>query len=260
VKDTILLIEDSSIQARIIAQMFCTLTPFSVLVANSRAQAEDILVQQKEELFVVVADLNLSDAPDGEAVDACLAQGLPCIVLAASFDEKLRAKFLEKRVADYFLKGSVDDLTPLVDAVCRLHANHNVTALVVDDSSTQRGVVKRMLGVQCITCLEAPNGVVALKMLQENPGIRLVITDFNMPQMDGIELVHRIRATYHINQLAVIGLSSTGSGPLTAKFLKYGANDFLTKPFEAEEFYWRVNQTLNILEVMEELKQLRGRG
>ncbi|MCL2000764.1 MAG: response regulator, partial [Planctomycetes bacterium] len=57
--------------------------------------------------------------------------------------------------------------------------------------------------------------------------------------------------------MAVIGVSSIGSGQLTAKFLKYGANDFLTKPFEAEEFCWRVNQTLNILDVLQELRDYR---
>jgi PleD family two-component response regulator len=85
-----------------------------------------------------------------------------------------------------------------------------------------------------------------------------VITDFQMPRMDGITLVHEIRGKHKINDMAVIGLSSAGSGPLTAKFLKYGANDFLTKPFEAEEFYWRVNQTLNVLDVMQELRDYRN--
>ena len=54
-----------------------------------------------------------------------------------------------------------------------------------------------------------------------------------------------------------MGVSSAGSGSLTARFLKNGANDFLTKPFEAEEFYWRINQTLNVLEMMQLWKARR---
>ena len=169
-------------------------------------------------------------------------------------------QFLDKRVCDYFLKGSIDDLEPLVAAVQRLRANYNVQALVVDDSGIQRAIVKRLLAVQCIQSLEAEDGLAALEVLAANPDIRLVITDFEMPRMNGIDLVQEIRAKHKISSMAVIGLSSAGSGALTAKFLKNGANDFLTKPFEAEEFYWRVNQTLNILDVMAELRALRGNG
>ena len=163
-------------------------------------------------------------------------------------------------MCDYFLKGSIDDLEPLVAAVQRLRANYNVQALVVDDSGIQRAIVKRLLAVQCIQSLEAEDGLAALEVLAANPDIRLVITDFEMPRMNGIDLVQEIRAKHKISSMAVIGLSSAGSGALTAKFLKNGANDFLTKPFEAEEFYWRVNQTLNILDVMAELRALRGNG
>lgn len=258
-KNTLLIIEDSPIQAKIIHQRFEAMTRFTLIVANSMAEAADLVAAHENDIFAAVADLNLPDAPDGEAVDLCLSHRIPCVVLAASFDENLRKKFLEKKVVDYFLKGSIDDLEPLIASVIRLRANLEVKALVVDDSSTQRGVVKRMLAVQCIDALEAEDGVAALDVLAANPDIRLVITDFNMPRMDGIELVQEIRKTKAISRLAVIGLSSAGSGALTAKFLKNGANDFLTKPFEAEEFYWRVNQTLNILDVMEELKTLRGK-
>ena len=256
-KNSLLIVEDSHIQSKIICQRFESLTPYTLLAAHSMAEAAALAAAHKDELFAAVVDLNLPDAPHGEAVDVCLSQGVPCIVLAASFDEALRKTFIDKRVADYFLKGSIDDLEPLIAAVERIHANYGVKALVVDDSSTQRSVVKKLLAVQCITSLEAADGVAALEVLAAEPDIRLVITDFNMPRMDGIELVKEIRAKYRITRLAVIGLSSAGSGALTAKFLKNGANDFLTKPFEAEEFYWRVNQTLNILDVMEELGTLR---
>lgn len=236
------------------------MTRLTLLPAHSLAEARVLAEANRDSLFAAVVDLNLPDAPNGEAVDLCLSMGIPSIVLAASFDEALRKGFLERKVADYFLKGSIDDLEPLIAAVERLRRNYAVKALVVDDSTTQRGVVKRMLAVQCIGCLEAADGVAALEVLAKEPDIHLIITDFNMPRMDGIALVQEVRKQYKISQLAVIGLSSVGSGPLTAQFLKNGANDFLTKPFEAEEFYWRVNQTLNILDVMQELRELRKHG
>ena len=259
-RNTLLIVEDSLVQSKIICQRFESMTRFELLAAHSMAEVKQLAEEHKDSLFAAVVDLNLPDAPNGEAVDLCLSMGVPSIVLAASFDETLRKKLLEKHVVDYFLKGSIDDLEPLIAAVERLYRNYDVKALVVDDSTTQRGVVKRMLAVQCIGCLEAADGVAALEVLAKEPDIRLIITDFNMPRMDGIELVQEVRKKHRISQLAVIGLSSVGSGPLTAQFLKNGANDFLTKPFEAEEFYWRVNQTLNILDVMQELRELRKPG
>jgi len=259
-KKSLLVVEDSLVQSKIICQRFGALTSFPLLAAYTMAETENLASAHKDELFAAVVDLNLPDAPNGEAVDICLAHGIPCIVLAASFDETVRKSFIDKRVADYFLKGSIEDLEPLVAAVQRIYANYGVKALVVDDSSTQRALVKKLLAVQCISSVDAADGMDALEVLAAHPEITLVITDYNMPRMDGIELIKKIREKHNIHRMAVIGLSSSGSGALTAKFLKNGANDFLTKPFEVEEFYWRVNQTLNILDVMGELKTLRKNG
>jgi len=255
--DTVLIIQDSFVQAKIVRKQFEALTAFNLLTAPDLAEAEALINAHKEEIFVVITDLNLPDGPDGAAVNLCRQHGLACIVLTASFDEELRKRFLDRHVTDYFLKGSIDDIEPLVMSVQRLYANREVQALVVDDSATQRRMVQIMLGAQGVKSLDAADGLVALEVLAQNPDIRLVITDFEMPRMDGLALVREIRARHKISEMAVIGVSSIGSGPLTAKFLKHGANDFLTKPFEAEEFYWRVNQTLNILDVLRELREYR---
>lgn len=257
--NTLLIVEDSHVQAKIIRKQFEIFTAFEILIANTLAEAHAAFAERGNDIFAAVVDLNLPDAPDGETVDLCRQYKCPGVVLTASFDETLRHQFLEKRVADYFLKGTIDDIEPLITSVERLKANRGVKALVVDDSATQRAMVKSMLAVQCIGAVEeAADGVAALETIAANPDIKLVITDFQMPRMDGIELVREIRGKHKITRMAVIGLSSSGSGPLTARFLKNGANDFLTKPFEAEEFYWRVNQTLNVLDVMDELRDCRG--
>ncbi|MCL2122807.1 MAG: response regulator, partial [Desulfovibrionaceae bacterium] len=178
--DTLLIVEDSFVQGKIIRKQFEALTGFSILIAHSLTEAETLIAAHTEELFAAVVDLNLPDAPNGEIVDLCHKHGLACIVLTASFDESLRQQFLEKRVADYFLKGSIDDIEPLTVSVQRLHANRRVKALMVDDSGTQRQIVKKMLAAQCIAALEAADGIEALEVLARNPDIRLVITDFDM--------------------------------------------------------------------------------
>ena len=251
--ETLLIIEDSPLQAKIIRKHIQMYTPFAVLAAHTRAEAEAILAQHTAELFVAVIDLNLPDAPDGEAADLCLSWRVPSIVLTASFNAQIRARFIERSVVDYFFKGSIQDMNPMLMSIQRVFKNQSMTALIVDDSRSQRGVLRHLLEVQRLNVVEAGDGEEALQVMAGNGNISLVLTDYQMPRMNGLELVRELRNTYAPNELAVIGVSGVSSGPLTAQFLKHGANDFLTKPFEVEEFYWRVNQTLEMLDMMQQL-------
>jgi PleD family two-component response regulator len=74
-----------------------------------------------------------------------------------------------------------------------------------------------------------------------------MVTDYNMPDMDGFELTRRIRATTGSHELRIIGVSSSSNRLLSARFLKAGGNDFILRPFIDEEFYCRVNQNLDTL-------------
>ena len=76
----------------------------------------------------------------------------------------------------------------------------------------------------------------------------MVITDMEMPNMDGIALTNEIRKNYSRDQLAVIGISGAANGIHSARFIKNGADDFLRKPFCPEEFYCRITQ--NIIDVV----------
>ena len=103
--------------------------------------------------------------------------------------------------------------------------------------------------------IEAKNGKDALDQLEKNPDIKLIITDYQMPEMNGFELVSKVRKKYTMDHLAIIGISAHGSGLLSAKFLKKGANDFVTKPFVSEEFFCRINQNIEILEHIEAIQE-----
>ena len=102
--------------------------------------------------------------------------------------------------------------------------------------------------------MDAADGEQALAVLENNQDIRLVITDYNMPKMDGFQLTTAIRKDHDWESIAIIGLSAQGSGSLSAKFIKNGANDFLSKPFSQEEFYCRVMQNIEALEHIEAIR------
>ena len=257
---TVLLIEDSPVQAKIVRKQFEAFSDFPVLIAHDLQEAEACLNERGQEIFLAVVDLNLPDAPNGEAVDLCLRWKMPTVVLTASIDEEMRQSFLDRNVTDFFFKGSMDEIAPLIFSVERLYKNRSITALVVDDSATQRAIISKYMKIQGLNVLTAEGGEAALKVVDANPHIKLVVTDFEMPDMDGITLARALRERFLPEEMAIVGVSSIGSGSLTARFLKNGANDFLTKPFEAEEFYWRINQTLNVLEMMQLWKAQRKGG
>ncbi len=253
----ILLIEDSPVQAKIIRKQFEAFSDFSIIIANNLKEAEACLAEHKDQIFLAVVDLNLPDAPNGEAADLCLQWKVTTVVLTASIDENIRQSFLDRNVADFFFKGSVEEIAPLISGVERLYKNRFITAMVVDDSATQRAIIGKYMRTQGLRVLSAGSGDEALQITEQEPDIKLVVTDFEMPDMDGIALVRALRERFLPEEMAIVGVSSAGSGSLTARFLKNGANDFLTKPFEAEEFYWRINQTLNVLEMMRLWKERR---
>ena len=94
---------------------------------------------------------------------------------------------------------------------------------------------------------------------KENPDIKLVLTDYNMPEMNGFDLTLDLRKHHLKEQLAVIGLSATGNNELGAQFIKNGANDFLTKPVSYEELLCRINQNIDMLFYMEALRNAAHR-
>jgi diguanylate cyclase (GGDEF)-like protein len=131
---------------------------------------------------------------------------------------------------------------------------------VVDDSRTARFMVKNLLNKRNFNVLEAKDGIEALAVLQDkDTNIKLIITDYNMPNMDGFELVSKVRDIYNKEQMGIIAISSDSNSDVTVKFLKNGANDFLIKPFHELEFFCRVEQVVENLINISAINELANR-
>ena len=251
----ILVVEDSQLVTKIVRHVVKLDQGLEAVYASSFAEAKDQLKRFDGQLFAALADLNLPDAPDGEVVDLMLAEGIPTIVLTGSYDEERREKILAKGIVDYVVKEGRYSYEYAIGVVHRLAHNQGTTVLVVDDSETSRRYISEILRRQLFTVLTASNGVEAIKLLLAHDEIRLVITDFNMPIMNGIELVKNIRYKYEKSDLVIIGLSGGGEKSLSARFIKNGANDFLHKPFNYEEFTCRVRHNVESLELIQQIRE-----
>lgn len=251
-RSKILIVEDSNVQAKIMSQHIGDVMPYQIVTAATLAQAEETMAAEADEIFVAVLDLNLPDDQDRRIVELGLEHKVPSVVMTSSFNEELRDELLGNNVVDYFIKSN-QGMDELVECIERLHKNLGTTVLVVDDTKLARRRLTQLLGNQNYQCLEAENGVQALEVMAEHPEVSMVITDYHMPEMDGFTLVSELRKKHPRDKLAVIAVSGEG-GAMTAKFIKHGANDFVTKPVEAEEFYCRINQHMEFLETLRKYK------
>ena len=254
----IIVVEDSPMVMKIIKHVLSGSHALAPIYANSFDAAKS-LVAQHTDIFATVVDLNLPDAPNGEIVDLMLGKHLPTIVLTGSFDEKRRESLLDKGIVDYVVKEGKFSYVYVTKVLQRLIKNQSIKVMVVDDSKVARKFAKHLLDVHLYQVFEADDGVAAIKTILAEPDIKLLITDYNMPKMDGFELVKNLRVKYEKSELIIIGVSSEGDGALSAKFIKNGASDFLKKPFNHEEFYCRLTHNVEMLELLEKVRDLAYR-
>jgi len=221
-----------------------------VHVAHSLAEARTLLAAGSGYL-AALCDLNLPDAEHGEVIDLVVRAGIPAIALTAVFGDELRESILKKGVVDYVLKDSINAYGYVCDLIGRLSRNRAIEVLVVDDSLSIRALLKQSLEMYGLRVHIARDGEEGLAVLHAHPGIRVMLVDYYMPGMDGFQLTIEARKTHGKDRLAIIGLSGSDDPMFSARFLKNGANDFIHKPFHYEEAICRVNQNLDVLELIE---------
>ncbi len=241
----VLIVEDSRAINKMLAHHIATQLHIDVESAASMQEAKQILDAQGDQFFVAILDLNLPDAPNGEIVDVVLDLGIPPIILTGSICDDLHDEMLEKPIVDYVVKRNLNEIEYVIETVQRLRENMGRKVLVVDDSKSSRRLLSSLLQRHYLNVLEACDGVEALDVLAEHDDIILMVTDYNMPRMDGMELITKAREKWSRHELAIIGISTSGSGTVSVKLLKSGANDFITRPFLHEEFYCRINQNID---------------
>lgn len=242
----ILIVEDNKTLAKLIAKKIKSEIDMDVDVAYSLQEAKLFIKMYK--YFIVLADLNLPDAPNGEIVDYALKKENRVIVLSGNVDKNLRSELLDKNIIDYINKGGINDINYIINIIKRLQKNKKHTILVVDDSMVFRKHMKRMLENLFYKVITVAHGEEAINLLHTKVDVSLVLTDYNMPVMNGMELTAAIRENYNKNELCIIAISSNQDEEINALFLKEGANDYIKKPFSKEEFSCRINNSIEALE------------
>jgi diguanylate cyclase (GGDEF)-like protein len=248
----ILIVEDTPAMARV-QKHIALKAGYEVDIAESLAQTKELI--SKNSYFCAVVDFILPDAPSGEAVPCTINADIPTIVMTGNIDKKTRDTVEKYPIIDYIIKENKQAYQYLEKQLQRLPRNENVKVLVVDDSKSTRRYICSLLVRHKYQIIEAQDGQEALNLLEASPDISVIITDNEMPNMNGDELCSEIRRLYSNDEKAIIGISGSDSVGLSSLFLKNGANDYLHKPFNSEEFYCRLSQNVDMLELIATIRR-----
>lgn len=248
----LLIIEDSKMLCQIFDGLLKKYTSFTFDIAQTYGEAKKYLSTTRYEF--AVADMNLPDAKSGEIVELLNQHNIAPIVFTGNFDEEFRNSFENARIIDYVLKERYDNIIYVIEKLKQLEVNKQKTILVVDDSLLYANYLKKSLALHSFKVLTAGNGIEAMKKLEDHPDISLLITDYHMPLMDGLELVRTIRKNKDKKELAILILTSDTNSYTTSRFLKEGANDYITKPFSRDEFYARIYQNIETIDLFESMR------
>jgi putative two-component system response regulator len=214
------------------------------------SNGQDGLRIAREESF----DLIISgvDMPKMSGLDLCQqlrktsdTQDIPIIILSSSdapetMDQAIQvgaSAYIPKREARTRLYDTVQDL------LSASSAPFSPTILIVDDSRPIRNLVQNGLKEAGFQTLLAENGKEALRLLnRQQPD--LIVSDINMPEMDGVELCRAIHADPQLAALPFVVISSIKDREQMRQILKEGASDYVVKPFNIDQLVIHIERFL----------------
>jgi two-component system chemotaxis response regulator CheY len=104
-------------------------------------------------------------------------------------------------------------------------------ALVIDDSRTVRAIIGKILREEGLEVIEAANGVEGLEQLRQVPGVELVLVDWNMPEMNGLDFIRAVRSDRAYDPVRIMMVTTETEQGQVLRALDAGANEYLMKPF-----------------------------
>ena len=258
---TILIVDDDPIIISLLRdKLLLKMKNLNILSAISYKEAVKHILDKTQNIDVSILDLNLPEVASGAIVEYAMKKNIPTLVLTASINDDLKNILLQNQILDYIIKGGKRGIDHAVDSAIRVLKNQGKYILVVDDSPVQLSQTVKILERMKFKIVTARNGLEAYGVLHNgNIKFSLVLTDFNMPKMDGMDLTLKIREEFDKDELSVIVLSASDTPSLSSQFISVGANDFLNKPYSEIELITRINSNLELLELFEKTRDMANK-
>jgi diguanylate cyclase (GGDEF)-like protein len=255
----ILIVDDSATVGMVVKNAVSSVVEMPVDLARSLAACKVKLAEYPDQYLVAVVDLNLPDAADGEAVDQVLGYGIATIVLTGSLDNSTHERISAKPIVDYVTKQSPGSISIVQKSVLHTLRNMKCKVLVVESDPAHRAYLKNILLTQRLEVIEAESAAKALLQIEQQGEISVVVTAYEMPEMDGVNLCMKLRANFSSSKLAIIGITQSANDFSGVRFFKAGADDIIHKPFLVEEFVSRINARLDYLDSLRIIQEQANR-
>ncbi len=121
--------------------------------------------------------------------------------------------------------------------------NQIVRVLTVDDSRTMQGVLRKALAGAGYEVIQGEDGVEGLEVLEAaSPPPHVIITDINMPRMDGFQFIEAVRAVSVFRHIPIICLTTETDEEKKNRARALGATGWIAKPFNAEKLVWAIRR------------------
>ena len=202
------------------------------------------------DIDIALIDIFLPNVKEGIVIDFAIKKKIPTMVITGDSKLETQSKYTSLPIIEFIQKSSQKSIPHAVKTLARIIKNHNTNILIVDDSPLQLEKAKQILESMRLNITTAMNGAEALDIIENSKTkFSLVLTDYNMPVMDGMELTIKLREKYDKDELGIIVMTINDSPDIPIQFIKYGANDFVTKPFTLLQMSTRINSNLEILDL-----------
>ena len=243
----ILIIEDSISLANHLKEMIDEYFSFHCDIATTEEQAKEMIRRKRYDL--VICDIYLPDS-SGNFLGEMVRSDLRLIVMTANENDELRSGILTLPIIDYVLKDDAKSLVDyLINTIRRLNENRNTVVGICDDSIIARQIMVELVKLQNLPYCEFMDGqeVYNCLIVEQNLKLDVLLTDHMLPNINGLELIRRLRHNFLPSELTIIAISASDKPHIIVQFLKAGANDYIKRPFGSEEFCTRLNLTLEQL-------------
>jgi len=248
---SVLIVEDSKLINEGIAKEL-RLDGHTVTQAYTLREGLDTISHNEYDYLLL--DLILPDGEGEMLLPYTRNMGIRTIVMTTDRDSLRRDRLFGFGIIDYITKERYfnDVIQTIRNTIAMVESNDSYTVLVVDDSNFIRNHLELLFSSRGLNVLTAINGLDALKILEKYT-IDVLLTDLEMPDMNGFELMSKLRRNIRYESLPIIVLTGSNDSQLIAKVIKHGVKDVIKKPYIIEELLLKID---NILETIKKQRHI----
>ena len=221
---------------------------------NTASGVRKLLSAHEGEFVLAVVDTRLPDAPEGEVLEALISNQIPTIAISSQVTEQVVARLQDRHIIDCVIKRSDEDSELIADLVTRTLLNHQRKILFYSNNDFNRKIMRQLLDIHRYTIIDVRTEADVRRQLDTQPDISLVLVDYQAIEKDELSLISSLRQYYRREDLSIAAVCESPDPSCTARLLRAGANDVISKPYQADEFYYRIKQCVESVERVREIK------